>query len=117
MNSGKPLRKTKTARENPAPLIQIKMFADQPLRISGAGAGARNGAEVGQPADLVEGTADAGADKRGNAPPGAEIDVDVGHSDPAGKTGAVGVGDRPEARDISKIGAAEVHLGAPFTGD
>src|SRR5882757_2070122 len=52
-------------------------------RVDRSDAGARNRAEVGQPAELVDGAADAGADERRNAPPGAEVDIDVGHCDPA----------------------------------
>src|SRR3954449_11027876 len=85
--------------------------------VDGSDARAWNGAQILEPVDLVESAADASADERRNAPPGTEVDIDVGHCHPARETGAVNIRYRPETGNVGKIRAAEHRLGTIFAGD
>ena len=60
--------------------------------------------------------ADAGADERGHAPPGAEIGVGVGKNHPLRLGAVIGIGAEPtDIRD--RVFAEELRIAAPFTGD
>ena len=71
---------------------------------------------IGEAVDRDPRAADAGADERRHAPPGAEIDIGVGENDPLVLGGMIGVG-ADAARIGDAVGAVELRIAAIFTGD
>ena len=66
-------------------------------------------ARIGEAIDRDPRTTDAGADERGDAPPGAEIDIGVGHDDPLVLGGVVSVG--ADAANVGDaVGAEELRV-------